>query len=256
MAADFAGSAALELRDVCKTFHPGSGRAVRALDGLELSVHQGDFAVLIGPTGCGKTTLLNMIAGLDTPDSGVLHLSETLRPGRNVPCVFQHYTLFPWRTILRNVTFGLEMQGVSRRARVDAARALLERLGLIRFERAYPHELSGGMRQRAAIAQALAIEPTLLLMDEPFGALDDATRRELQNMVCDLWRDTGMTVLFVTHNIDEAIVMGDRIMVFSERPGRVVKEVRVDLPRPRDRQSRAFTDCFVTLRQALTVSVD
>ena len=245
---------AVELCGVRKTFLTESGEAVVALDGIDLKVQEGEFLSIIGPTGCGKTTLLNILAGLDSPDSGTVRYADGLRPGDNVPCVFQHYTLLPWRTILRNVTFGLEMRHAPRRERANTARALLAKVGLEGFERAYPHELSGGMRQRAAIAQALAIQPGLLLMDEPFGALDDATRGELQQTLTSLWQDSPITIIFVTHNIDEAILMADRVVVFSERPAKVRAEFKVELPRPRDQQSEAFTSLFIQVRGALPLS--
>jgi NitT/TauT family transport system ATP-binding protein len=223
---------------------------VCALDGLDLTVREGELVVLIGPTGCGKTTLLNIIGGLDGQDRGQVRFKAGLSRKSSVSYVFQHYTLFPWRTLLRNVTFGLEMRRVGHSRRNDKARKLLSDVGLSDFESAYPHELSGGMRQRAAIAQALAIEPTILLMDEPFGALDDATRKDLQQLLVALWQDSGTTVLFVTHNIDEALIMAGRILVFSDRPGRIVGDIAVDLPRPRDGLSNDFTDKLVEVRQA------
>ncbi|MCK4849947.1 MAG: ABC transporter ATP-binding protein [Phycisphaerae bacterium] len=242
---------ALELRGVSKSYCSESGSLVQALDGVGLTVQEGEFVVLIGPTGCGKTTLLNIAAGLLAPDSGQVLLGKGLRQGDNIPCVFQHYTLFPWRTLLHNVTFGLEMRSIARHDRNDTARALIAKVGLSGFEGAYPHELSGGMRQRGAIAQALAIKPKLLLMDEPFGALDDYTRMELQQMLIDLWQESQITVLFVTHNIDEAVVMGDRVIVFSERPGKVIKKLQVKLSRPRRGLSQEFTKVLVELRQSL-----
>jgi ABC-type nitrate/sulfonate/bicarbonate transport system ATPase subunit len=200
--------------------------------------------------------LLNLIAGLDTPDEGYLRLGQDLRFGDNIAHVFQHYTLFPWRTAISNVSFGLQMRGVRRSERYRRAAALLARVGLGSFENAYPHELSGGMRQRAAIAQALAIKPKLLLMDEPFGAVDDSTRTELQKMLTDLWQENQTTVLFVTHNIDEAIVLGSRVLVFSERPGHIAREFEIDLPRPRDRMTEEFTDVFIQIRMALSGQLD
>jgi NitT/TauT family transport system ATP-binding protein len=242
---------ALTVRGVEKAYRTEAGRATVALRDVNVVVHEGEFVVLLGPSGCGKTTLLNVVAGLDVPDRGEVRLAEGLRPGANMPCVFQHYTLFPWRTILRNVTFGLEMRGVPRRQRRETARALLAKVGLEGVEFAYPHELSGGMRQRAAIAQALAIRPGMLLMDEPFGALDDSNRNELQRMLIDLWEERRFTVLFVTHNIDEAIRLADRVVVFSEPPGHVRREFSVPLPRPRDRLSTAFTGLFMQIRESL-----
>ncbi|HEC04195.1 MAG TPA: ABC transporter ATP-binding protein [Phycisphaerales bacterium] len=247
---------ALELRKAGKIFRSDTGAEVRALEDVNLVVRQGEFVTLVGATGCGKTTLLNLVAGLDTADSGHLRLGQGLRFGDNIAHVFQHYTLFPWRTTLSNVSFGLKMRGVSRRQRQARAAELLARVGLSGFENAYPHELSGGMRQRAAIAQALAIEPKLLLMDEPFGAVDDSTRAELQQMLTDLWQDNHTTIMFVTHNIDEAIVLGSRVLVFTDRPGRVSREFEISLPRPRNRIAGEFTDLFVSIRKSLSGQLD
>lgn len=247
---------ALEIHSVSKTFHSDSGRKVQALEGVNLLVRQGEFITLVGATGCGKTTLLNLVAGLDTPDDGYLRVGNGLRFGDNVAYVFQHYTLFPWRSALGNVAFGLQMRGVPRKQRKSRASDLLARVGLSGFENAYPHELSGGMRQRAAIAQALAIQPKLLLMDEPFGAVDDSTRSELQQMLTELWQDHLPTILFVTHNIDEAIVLGGRVLVLSERPGKIDHEFKIDLPRPRNRMTKEFTNLFIKIRQLLSVQLD
>jgi len=247
---------ALELHQVGKVFRSDTGAKVKALEDVDLLVHQGEFVTLVGATGCGKTTLLNLIAGLDAIDEGTLRLGDGLRFGDNIAHVFQHYTLFPWRTAVSNVSFGLQMRGVPRAQRHLRAAALLEKVGLKGFESAYPHELSGGMRQRAAIAQALAIEPKLLLMDEPFGAVDDSTRTELQQMLTDLWQENQTTVIFVTHNIDEAIVLGSRVLVFSERPGSIACEFKIDLPRPRNRIAKEFTDLFIHIRKSLSGQLD
>jgi NitT/TauT family transport system ATP-binding protein len=247
---------ALELCKVGKTFRSDTGANVKALEDVNLRVRQGEFVTLVGATGCGKTTLLNLIAGLDTPDEGSVHLGEGLRFGDNIAHVFQHYTLFPWRTTVSNVSFGLQMRGVRRAKRHSQAASLLDKVGLRDFENAYPHELSGGMRQRAAIAQTLAIEPKLLLMDEPFGAVDDSTRTELQKMLIDLWREDRTTVIFVTHNIDEAILLGSRVLVFSNRPGKVAYEFKVDLPQPRNRVTKEFTELFIQIRHSLSGQLD
>jgi len=249
-------SVVLEVRGVSKTFYSTLGATVRALQDVNLAVHNSDFVTLVGATGCGKTTLLNLIAGLDAPDEGNLRLSDGLRFGDNIAYVFQHYTLFPWRTALGNVAFALQMRGIPRHRRKPKASELLYKVGLAGFENIYPHELSGGMRQRAAIAQALAMQPKLLLMDEPFGAVDDSTRGELQQMVTELWQENQTTIIFVTHNIDEAIVLGSRIIVFSERPGKIVREFKIDLPRPRNRMTKEFTDLFIQIRQSLSGQLD
>ena len=243
---------ALELRKAGKIFRSDAGANVKALEDVNLLVRQGEFITLVGATGCGKTTLLNIIAGLDTSDDGYVSLGEGLRFGDNIAHVFQHYTLFPWRTAASNVSFGLQMRGISRVERQNRAIALLTKVGLKGFENAYPHELSGGMRQRAAIAQALAIEPKLLLMDEPFGAVDDSTRTELQQMLTDLWQENQTTILFVTHNIDEAIVLGSRVLILSERPGKIACEFKIDLPRPRNGMTDEFTKLFIQIRTALS----
>lgn len=249
-------SIVLELNDISKTFYSESGEQIRALEGLNLLVREGEFITLVGATGCGKTTLLNLIAGLDSPDDGHLCLGKDLRLGNNVAYVFQHYTLFPWRSTLGNISFGLQMRGVGRNKRKKEALKLLSKVGLNGFENTYPYELSGGMRQRAAIAQALAIQPKLLLMDEPFGALDDSTRRELQQMLTELWQENRTTILFVTHNIDEAVVLGEKVLIFSGRPGKIVREFNVELPRPRNTITKEFTDLFMQIRQSLSTQLD
>ena len=247
---------AVELSGVGKTFTSSGGEAVHVLDGVDLKVRQGEFVTILGSTGCGKTTLLNLIAGLEPVDKGTIRMATDLRLGETVAYVFQHYTLFPWRTTLRNVSFGLQVRGLSSRDRECAARDMLARVGLAGFENAYPHELSGGMRQRAAIAQALAIQPKLLLMDEPFGAVDDSTRAELQEILIDLWREKGTTILFVTHNIDEAIVLGGRVVVLGDGPSGVIQQHNVTLPRPRDRKDNEFTNLFIRIRQSLSLGLD
>lgn len=244
----------LKLKDICKTYQSDDGKQTCALDNISLSVQKGEFIALVGPTGCGKTTLLNILANHEKPSSGNVEFTDDSISQKNIPCVFQHYTLFPWRKLLANVTFGLEMQGVPAKERKMTALRLLQKVGLEGFEDSYPHELSGGMRQRASIAQALAIEPTLLLMDEPFGALDDKTRNELQKMLINFWQETGLTIIFVTHNIDEAIALANRVIIFSESPGKIVEELKVDLPHPRNRLSSEFTEQFVKTRQILGCS--
>jgi NitT/TauT family transport system ATP-binding protein len=247
---------ALELQNIGKVFHSDTGANVKALEKVNLLVRQGEFVTLVGATGCGKTTLLNLIAGLDTPDEGSLQLGRDLRFGDNIAHVFQHYTLFPWRTVVSNVSFGLQMRGIPHAERLRRANALLAKVGLKGFENSYPHELSGGMRQRVAITQALAIKPRLLLMDEPFGAVDDSTRTELQQMLTGLWQENQTTIIFVTHNIDEAIVLGSRVLVFNERPGKIACEFKIDLPRPRERITEEFTKLFIQIRTALSGQLD
>jgi ABC-type nitrate/sulfonate/bicarbonate transport system ATPase subunit len=210
------------------------GRAVRALDDVSLEAHSGEFLSILGPSGCGKTTLLRAIAGLIEPDRGSVEriLTPEDRNGRAL-LVFQQNSLFPWMNVLQNAVFGLEMQAVPRREREALARGLLERLGLGDRERSYPHQLSVGMRQRVAVIRSFLSDPGLLLMDEPFAALDCLTRGVLQQELLDLWEQNHKSVIFVTHDVEEAILLSDRILVLSPGPGTIVAEFPILLERPR-----------------------
>jgi NitT/TauT family transport system ATP-binding protein len=208
---------------------------VHALDGIDLTVESEEFAAVVGPSGCGKSTLLNLIAGLLTPSAGAIWLDGELPPGRTATAmVFQEFALFPWRTAQANIEFGLEEIGMPAAERARRARTFIELAGLTGFEARYPHQLSGGMRQRVGIARALAVEPTILLMDEPFSALDAQTRQLMQEELLAIWERTRQTIVYVTHNIQEAVYMADRVIVLSRRPGRVLAEVKIELPRPRE----------------------
>jgi NitT/TauT family transport system ATP-binding protein len=219
---------------VSKLYEDRAGHAVRALDGIDLVVDTEEFVAVLGPSGCGKSTLLNLIAGLLAPSEGRLWLEGDLTPGRApTAMVFQEFALFPWRTARANVELGLEEMGIDADERRRRARRCIEMTGLVGFEEKYPHQLSGGMRQRVGIARALAVEPAVLLMDEPFSALDAQTRQLMQEELLGIWHRTRQTIVYVTHNIHEAVFMADRVVVLSRRPGRVLAEVKVDLPRPR-----------------------
>lgn len=228
----------LEVRSVSKVFDV-DGKTMEVLRDISMSVDEGEFICFIGPSGCGKTTLLRIIAGLEFPSSGSVLLdgAPIKGPGPERGMVFQEYSLFPWRTVLDNVAFGPEIRGVPKEERYRIAREYLKMVGLERFESRYPHELSGGMKQRVAIARALVNNPKALLMDEPFGALDAQTRNVMQSELLRIWEQERKTIIFVTHSVDEAIYLGDRIIVFSARPGRVKEIIGIDLPRPRKRTS-------------------
>jgi NitT/TauT family transport system ATP-binding protein len=203
-----------------------------ALENLSLDVAPGEFLTLVGPSGSGKTTLLDLLAGLSRPTSGKVLVdgAEVAGPGRDRAVVFQQYALFPWRTASANVSIGLENKGLSRKQRAEAASRYLDLVGLAGFEDRYPHELSGGMKQRVAIARSLAYEPDILLMDEPFAALDAQTREQLQDELLRIWKATGKTIVFITHGIDEAVYLGQRVAVLSARPGRLKAVVDIDIP--------------------------
>ena len=227
---------AVELKGVAKTYQATDGRLVAALSDIDLAIAPGEFHVIIGPSGCGKSTLLWIIGGLtDATDGAVLIDRKPLRgptPDR-VAMVFQEASLFPWRSLLDNVGFGPEMRGRSKAERHQAARRHIELVGLAGFEHCYPHELSGGMQQRAAIAQALVQDPDILLMDEPFGALDEQTRMTMGDELLRIWEATRKTVVFITHSLQEAVYLGDQVTVLTAAPGRIAETIAVPLERPR-----------------------
>ncbi|MEA1984482.1 MAG: ABC transporter ATP-binding protein [Euryarchaeota archaeon] len=242
----------LLLEGISQVFEKDGGQSTQALDNVSLDIKAQEFVCIIGTSGCGKTTLLRIIAGLDTPDSGKITLdNERITvPDPRRGMVFQEYSLFPWRTVMRNITFGLEMQGIGKKEAIEAADKYLKLVGLEQFKSSYPYELSGGMRQRVAIARALANEPKVLLMDEPFGALDAQTRNLLQQELLQIWDKKGVTILFVTHSVDEAVYLADRIVVMSARPGKIKEIINVGLPRPRDRTSHeanALRECLLNM---------
>lgn len=242
----------VEVRDLRLRF--GSRRRqVLAVDGVSLDVRPGEFVSLIGPSGCGKSTLLNAVAGLVEATEGSVSLDGVPidGPGPERGVVFQQYSLFPWMSVRRNVEFGLKMQGHGASTREAAARTLLGLAGLLAFENHYPEQLSGGMKQRVGIVRALAASPKVLLMDEPFGALDSQTRRVMQQILTNMWQKFRLSVLFVTHDIEEAAFLSDRVYVMTARPGRIKAVVDVNLPRPRssaDMMSEGFLDLLRTLR--------
>jgi NitT/TauT family transport system ATP-binding protein len=245
-------AASVALDGVGKTY-PGDGGSVRALDDVSFSVADGEFVCLVGPSGCGKTTLFRIVAGLTEATDGrvLLDGTEVTGPTTDMGVVFQEYHLFPWLTVAENVGFGLERSDRSpdeREARVDE---MLELVGLTEFRDAYPKSLSGGMKQRVAIARSLAVDPDLLLMDEPFGAVDAQTREMLQRELLDVWASTGKTVLFVTHDVAEAVTLADRIVVMAAEPGRVREVVDVDVERPRERGDAAFAEHVGRVRELI-----
>ncbi len=226
----------LAIEEVSKSFQSASG-TVLALDRVSLNVAEGEFVCLVGASGCGKTTMLNIIAGLEKPDSGNVRADgkPVTGPGRERLVMFQEPALFPWLNVFGNVLFGLKLKpNLSKKNRHDVAKYYLELVGLSRFERANIHELSGGMKQRVSLARALAPNPRVLLMDEPFAALDALTREQLYGDIQEIWKARRKTIVFVTHNVREAACLGDRVLLFSPHPGRIQEEFVVELPRPRD----------------------
>jgi len=219
-------------------------KTVLALEGFDLKVLDGQFVCLLGPSGCGKTTVLRIVAGLEEKTSGtvLLHGADITSAGSNRGMVFQEFALFPWRTVRRNIEFGLEVKGVPEDQRSRISDRYIELVGLSGFEDAHPRELSGGMKQRVGIARALANEPEVLLMDEPFGSLDAQTRNLMQKELLRIWSATGKTILFVTHSVDEAVFLADRIVVMTARPGKVREIFEVPMLRPRDRTSAEFIE--------------
>lgn len=226
-------SAAVSLVEVGRTFDT-RGATVTALEDFSLEIERGEFICIVGPSGCGKSTILRILGGLDHPSSGEVRIFSTGSDQPLTSIVFQEGSIFPWMTVRQNIEYGLKMRRVGHRARRDASDHYLAMTGLAKFCDAYPHQLSGGMRQRTSVARAFANDPQILLMDEPFGALDEQTRLVLQQELLRIWEATGKTVLFITHSLDEALLLSDRVVVMSGRPGRVKKVIEVPFARPRD----------------------
>jgi NitT/TauT family transport system ATP-binding protein len=235
----------ITVRNVSRSFVSRKGEPVRALENIHFEIEDaysregkdiGEFRVLLGPSGCGKSTLLRLIAGLDRPDTGEVLVNEqlVLGPGKDRGMVFQKYTSFPWLTVADNIAYGLKINGVGSDKRKETVAQLVQAIGLSGFENSYPDTLSGGMQQRVAIARTLALRPSVILMDEPFGALDAQTRSEMQQLLLKIWDETASTILFVTHDVEEAIYLADRIFIMSAHPGTIVEDVQVPFDRPRD----------------------
>ena len=250
----------LEVRRLSKIFFEQNDPrkpGLVALYDISLAIRKNEFVSLLGPSGCGKTTLIRIIAGLLAADRGDVLVNQqcVTAPGRDRCMVFQQFGLLPWRTVLSNVEFGLEIEGMARDERRAVADKYLELVGLKGFENYYPHQISGGMQQRVGIARALSKKPEILLMDEPFGAVDAQTREQLQEELLKIWAQTETTVVFVTHSIDEAIYLSDRVVVMQARPGRIKEEVQIDLPRPRWEGDVKADPRFAQLRARLRDSL-
>ena len=248
----------ISVKNVDKIFNVGSPNAVTALTGINLDIRPGEFVSFIGPSGCGKSTLLRVIADLTTPTSGQVSVNgktpEQARLDREYGFIFQAATLYEWRTITKNVQIPLEIMGYSEAERQERAQRMLEMVELGRFGNHYPNQLSGGMQQRASIARALAFEPKLLLMDEPFGALDEFTRDRMNMELLRIWQQTGTTILFVTHSIAEAAFLSNRVVIMSARPGRIKSVIGIKLPYPRQFETReepAYYDYVTQIRETL-----
>ncbi len=250
------------LHGVSQRYRSSNNGDLLALDNIQLRVQPGEFLCIVGPSGCGKSTLLHLIAGLDRPSAGEVLLDgrAVSHPGTDRILIFQELGLFPWLNVLENVEFGLRMAGTPKRQRKTRAQEYLRLVHLSKFEKSYVHQLSGGMRQRVALARALATEPDVLLMDEPFAALDAQTRDLLHDELERIWKETGRTIIFVTHNVREAVRLGDRVVLLTFRPGRVKREFSIDLPRPRQLEevevARAAREILDELRGEINKSLE
>jgi NitT/TauT family transport system ATP-binding protein len=223
------------IKNISRRFFNPDGTALEALSGISLTLSEGEFVAVVGRSGCGKSTLLNIVAGLLSATEGEVVFEDHSTDDRPLTSVvFQDLALFPWRSVKKNITYGLEEQGISSRVRDERARELIELVGLSGFEKHYPHQLSGGMKQRTAIARALAVKPELLLMDEPFSALDAQIRMDMQLELSRIYETTGQSFLYITHYIPEAVFLADRVVIMGGRPGRIASVVSIDLPRPRE----------------------
>lgn len=235
-----ADAPAIEVKNLSKYYVSAKGARTRALADVNLSVGRGEFVSIIGPSGCGKTTMLKMVAGILDWDEGRIEVlgKPVTGAGPERATVFQSFALLPWMSVLENAAFGLKVRGMDKRAREEKARELLSVVGLADFANAYPRELSGGMQQRVGLARALAVSPQVLLMDEPFSAIDAQTRLILQTELLDIWSQTDLSVLFITHAMDEAVFLSDRVIIMGARPGHVTDVIEIDLPRPRTEATR------------------
>jgi NitT/TauT family transport system ATP-binding protein len=244
-----ADSIKLHIQNISKIYR-SDGHEVLAIDEADLEIRNKEFATILGPSGCGKSTLLRIVAGLTKPTRGAVRLDgKTIGgPGQDRGMVFQTYTLFPWLTVKQNIQFGLELSGVPRPEQEQIAQEFIQKVGLKGFEQTYPKGLSGGMKQRVAIARALANNPAVLLLDEPFGALDAQTRALMQELLTQVWEDLHKTILFVTHDVEEAIFLSDRVFVMTARPGKIKAVIDIPLERPRTYEMKAM-DTFVRLKQ-------
>lgn len=241
-------------KDVTKTY-PSLDGMITAIDNFSLAVEEGEFVCIVGPSGCGKSTFLRILADLVEPSSGEITIfpgDDPSKPLNNV--VFQEYAIFPWKTVIENVAFGLQMRGYSKKERHEIAGDWLERVGLNKFRNYYPHQISGGMKQRVSIARALANDPEVLLMDEPLGALDAQTRNVLQEELLRIWEETRKTVVYITHSIDEAVLLGDRVILMTAQPGAHKETFTVDIPRPRTMKTTSTPE-FSALSYAIWESL-
>lgn len=246
----------VEINQVSRTFLSPNKQSVQALLPVDFTIFENDFVTILGPSGCGKSTLLRIVAGLDYPSGGhvILDGNPIEGPGADRGMVFQSYTLFPWLTVEQNIQYGLKERGVAKAEQQEISAHYIDKVGLRGFEHHFPKQLSGGMQQRTAIARALANSPKVLLMDEPFGALDNQTRIMMQELLLKIWESERTTVLFVTHDIDESIFMANRIAVFSARPGRIKKEIKVDFGHPRDYTIKT-TQAFMDIKALVTEEI-
>ena len=247
---------ALSIQGVSRIFETAQGQRTQALLPVDFNVHDNDFVTILGPSGCGKSTLLRIVAGLERPSTGRVMLDgqPVDGPGADRGMVFQSYTLFPWLTVAQNIRFGLRERGMAEAAQKERCDYFVAKVGLRGFENHFPKQLSGGMQQRTAIARALANDPKILLLDEPFGALDNQTRVLMQELLLGIWESARKTVLFVTHDIDEAIFMANRVAVFSARPGRIKSDIAVNLPHPRHYTVKTSPE-FMQLKARLTEEI-
>lgn len=245
----------VKIENVRKVFSTRNGEVV-ALNGVDLNIKENEFVCIVGPSGCGKSTLLNIIAGLDNPTSGQVIVNDELvtAPGRDRGVVFQQYALFPWLTVRKNVEFGLKLKGMPQEEVNEITNRYLRLVGLLEFANSYPKELSGGMKQRVAIARAYAVNPEVLLMDEPFGALDAQTRTQLQSELLNTWENEQKTCFFITHDVEEAIILAQRVVIMSARPGRIKEIIDINIPYPRTQETK-MTKEFNELKNKIWAQV-